>query len=225
MHLAHRPPEGRRARLEVSERATSVIENTSPATVIMEPATVVSRPQAPAATAPKSSGQRAARCRSTLVSRVIRRSASTTASTTIRAGTNQKLERIDCQPWRGFVFMLGDSSVIRLVRASAYSSLVRIPSPYVCADRPVWARSLGRRAARRHVPGHRRQVSVVESHSTASVTEAVVAVGSVAKKENASAMYVGEQTANNRARILPLKRRKITFRARVMAPLIDRTDT
>jgi len=45
--------------LEASERATMVIENTTPATVIMELAMAASSPREPAAPAPNSSGQRA----------------------------------------------------------------------------------------------------------------------------------------------------------------------
>ena len=82
--------------LEVSERATMVIENTTPATVIIEPATAVSRPRDPDAPAPKTSGQRASRCSSTLVSTAIKAAASPTVPAMITAGTNQKLDRVSC---------------------------------------------------------------------------------------------------------------------------------
>jgi hypothetical protein len=95
-----------------------VIENTSPATVISELATVVSSPRAPAAPAPKSSGQRAARCRSTLVSRVIRRIASAMPST-MRAGTNQKLDRIDSHAGWSSVIILGGPFVVLPAHAPA----------------------------------------------------------------------------------------------------------
>lgn len=45
--------------LDASERATMVIENTTPATVIMELAMAASSPREPAAPAPNSSGHRA----------------------------------------------------------------------------------------------------------------------------------------------------------------------
>ncbi len=73
-----------------------VIENTTPATVTIELATVVSRPRAPAAPAPKSSGHLSTIDGSKATSTAIRTVASATASRTITAGTNQKLDRIFC---------------------------------------------------------------------------------------------------------------------------------
>lgn len=73
-------------------RVASVSENIRPATVIMEPAMAASMPRAPAAPAPNSSGCRAVHFAPMDTSSRTSPYAANSAATTIRVGTNQRLE-------------------------------------------------------------------------------------------------------------------------------------
>ena len=90
--------------LEVSERATMVMENTTPATVIIELATAESRPRAPDAPEPKISGHRFDHMQSNVASTAIRPVASPTAPTTITAGANQKSGSLRTAGWSASTF-------------------------------------------------------------------------------------------------------------------------
>ena len=92
--------------LEVNDSATMVMENTVPATVIIELATAVSSPRAPAAPAPNTSGHSLAKCSSTVASTATSPAASPTAADTMTAGRNQKLERVFCHQYRSLVITI-----------------------------------------------------------------------------------------------------------------------
>jgi len=91
--------------LEANDSDTIVIENTTPATVIIEPAIVDSMPLEPAAPAPNRRGQLSLTSCNSIRSVSISTSASATAAPTITAGTNQKLDRRSVQRSRGFLMI------------------------------------------------------------------------------------------------------------------------
>ncbi len=70
-----------------------VMENTTPATVIIEPAMVASSSRAPSASEANRDGQRSAGEPSSWRSRATSPTATPTEASTISAGRNQKLER------------------------------------------------------------------------------------------------------------------------------------
>ena len=91
--------------LAANDSETMVMEKTTPATVIIEPAIVDSMPREPAAPAPNRRGQLAMTFCASIRSVSISANASVTAAQTITAGTNQKLDRRSVKRSRGF-FMI-----------------------------------------------------------------------------------------------------------------------
>ena len=79
--------------LDVRERATIVIENTTPATVIIELATTPNSPREPSAPAPNNSGSWFIQSPSMWTSTSISTKANSTLAATMIVGRNQKLSR------------------------------------------------------------------------------------------------------------------------------------
>src|SRR5665811_1650188 len=79
--------------LEASVRATRVIENVTPTTVIIEPAIVDNISREPSALAPNRCGQRASHCVIAVECNLTNAIARAMLNARISEGTNQKLDR------------------------------------------------------------------------------------------------------------------------------------
>ena len=110
--------------LAVSDSATIVTENTTPATVIIEVAMAESMPRAPSAPAPNSRGQSSASCRPTMGSSSMSKSATATPAITISPGTNQRLPSRSSQSDRSR--FMRTPSMQRALRAQRS---MRLPRP------------------------------------------------------------------------------------------------
>jgi hypothetical protein len=87
--------------LDASDSATMVIENVTPATVIIEPAMLVKRPREPSAPTPNRRGQRpSSHSRPSHASTSIRATASATAPMTSSVGSSHRLDRRFSSRWR-----------------------------------------------------------------------------------------------------------------------------
>ena len=100
---------------EASESVTRVIENVTPATVIIEPAIVDNIPRAPSALAPNRSGQRASHRSLPLEPASTKATARAMLTATISEGTNQKLDRRLLQICLS-LFMVRSNSLLRIPR-------------------------------------------------------------------------------------------------------------